>query len=74
VILLLIMTSRQKIQPVALVDERIPRYLYPLHQLLDDGAACYMIERAGSLEPKVQFDHDRKGGHLATCGSCVGMA
>ncbi|MBM3804011.1 MAG: hypothetical protein FJW26_17055 [Acidimicrobiia bacterium] len=49
------MTSRQKIQPVAFVDERISRYLYPFHQLLDDGAACYMIERVGSLEPKVQF-------------------
>jgi hypothetical protein len=53
------------IQSGNLTDVRVTRYpFYPFHQLPDDGAACYMIERAGLLEPKVLFDHDRKGGHL----------
>lgn len=55
----------RSIQSRTLTDVRVTRYpFYPFHQLPDDGAACYIIERAGLLEPKVLFDHDRKGGHL----------
>jgi hypothetical protein len=37
---------------------------YPFHQLPQDEAACYIIERAGQTDPKVVFDSRRKGGHL----------
>lgn len=59
---------------MAFVDERIPRCLYPFHQLPDDGAAGYMIERAGLLEPKVLFDDGRKGGHLGDLRIKYGVA
>jgi hypothetical protein len=53
------------IQSDALTDVRVTRYpYYPFHQLADDNAACYIAERAGLLDPKVLFEHDRKGGHL----------
>lgn len=53
------------IQSDVLTDVRVTRYpYYPFHQLADDNAACYIAERAGLLDPKVLFEHDRKGGHL----------
>lgn len=49
----------------ALQDVRVTRFpFYPFHQLAEDNAACYIIERAGLADPKVAFDTSRKGGHL----------
>lgn len=46
-------------------DVRATRFpFYPFHQLPQDEAACYIIERAGQAEPKVVFDSSHKGGHL----------
>ena len=53
------------VQAGSLQDVRVTRLpFYPLHQLREDEAACYIISRAALLEPKVLFDTERKGGHL----------
>lgn len=53
------------VQAGALQDVRVTRLpFYPMHQLRDDEAACYMIGRAAAIEPRVLWDTQRKGGHL----------
>jgi|GEM_PF-1476870 len=63
------------VQAGTLTEVRVTRHpFYPFHQLPDDGAAGYMIERAGLLEPKVLFDDGRKGGHLGDLRIKYGVA
>ncbi len=53
------------VQSGSLLDVRVTRLpFYPFHQLREDEAAGYIIGRAASVEPKVIFDTERKGGHL----------
>lgn len=53
------------VQSGSLLDVRVTRMpFYPFHQLREDEAACYIVSRAASVEPKVIFDTERKGGHL----------
>ena len=49
----------------SLQDVRVTRLpFYPLHQLQEDDATCYIVSRAALIAPKVMFDTERKGGHL----------
>ncbi|MFM8470058.1 MAG: hypothetical protein ACKODH_08820 [Limisphaerales bacterium] len=53
------------VQDGSLLDVRVTRLpFYPFHQLRDDEAARYIIERAALVDPRVTFDPKRKGGHL----------
>lgn len=65
----------RNVEAGSLLDARVTRHpFYPFHQLRDDEAACYIINRAALVEPRVNFDPRRKGGHLGDMSICYAAA